>query len=232
MNRNSLLDKIRALLSKTQGAGCTEHEALAALDKARAMMDAYEVTEADLQLSKSEAAILQEIKGRDTHGIRRFLASGVAKFCDCKAWRKGDGIIVFCGLPSDAQFAEWLIENLAAFIQGELANHLMGCLAPKGQRWKIINGFVSGATGRIHHRLSELCQQSAVTVSSNSRAMVLVKGAAVAEKMASLNLRLRAGRRSSRKMDYGAIMAGQSAGDRASFGRPVSGSSILKLGKA
>ena len=39
-NRNSLL----ALLSKTVENGCTESEALAALDKARAMMDAHEVT--------------------------------------------------------------------------------------------------------------------------------------------------------------------------------------------
>jgi hypothetical protein len=43
-DRNSLLDKIRALMSKTAENGCTEHEALAALDKARALMDAYEVT--------------------------------------------------------------------------------------------------------------------------------------------------------------------------------------------
>jgi hypothetical protein len=57
MDRNSLLEKIRALMSKTTENGCTEAEALAALDKARALMDAYEVTDEDLQLSKAEAAV-------------------------------------------------------------------------------------------------------------------------------------------------------------------------------
>jgi hypothetical protein len=37
-DRNSLLDKVRALMSKTAENGCTEHEALAALDKARALI--------------------------------------------------------------------------------------------------------------------------------------------------------------------------------------------------
>ena len=88
-DRNSLLDKIRALMSKTAENGCTEHEALAALDKARAMMDAYEVTEADLQLTKADAAILRsEPPGsRDPHKIKRGMASAVARFCDCKVWR-------------------------------------------------------------------------------------------------------------------------------------------------
>jgi len=37
--REKLLDKIRALLSKTTESGCTEGEYLAALAKARALMD-------------------------------------------------------------------------------------------------------------------------------------------------------------------------------------------------
>ena len=55
--REGLLDKIRALLAKTVGSGCTESEALTALDKARALMDAHEITEDELQLTKAEAAV-------------------------------------------------------------------------------------------------------------------------------------------------------------------------------
>ena len=58
-NREKLLDKIRALLSKTVEHGCTEEEQLSALSKARALMDSYEVSEEDLQLTKKEAAILR-----------------------------------------------------------------------------------------------------------------------------------------------------------------------------
>ena len=57
--REGLLDKIRALLAKTVGSGCTESEALAALSKARAMMDAYAVGDDELSLTKEEKAILR-----------------------------------------------------------------------------------------------------------------------------------------------------------------------------
>jgi Protein of unknown function (DUF2786) len=47
--RGNILDKVRALLNKTCANGCTKHEEHAALTKARAMMDAYEITEAELK---------------------------------------------------------------------------------------------------------------------------------------------------------------------------------------
>jgi hypothetical protein len=58
MNREALCDKIKALLSKTTANGCTEQEAMAALAKARAMQDAYAVTDEELQLTKIEVAEL------------------------------------------------------------------------------------------------------------------------------------------------------------------------------
>src|SRR5262245_49417264 len=109
-DRESLLDKIRALLAKTQENGCTEAEELAALAKARGLMDAYEVTDEDLKLAKEESVILRrEPPGtRDPHSIKFNLMGGVEKFTNTRAWRehksKGRGL-VFCGLPSDAQFA-------------------------------------------------------------------------------------------------------------------------------
>ena len=39
-SREKMIDKIKALLSKTTGNGCTQEEELTALDKARALMDA------------------------------------------------------------------------------------------------------------------------------------------------------------------------------------------------
>ena len=52
--RESVLNKIRALLAKTIENGCSEAEAMAALGKAQAMKDAYAVTEAELNLTKEE----------------------------------------------------------------------------------------------------------------------------------------------------------------------------------
>lgn len=224
INREPLLDKIRALMAKTVDNGCTEAEALAALDKARAMMDAYEVTEADLQLSKAETAVLRrEPPGsKDPHKIKAHLASAVARFCDCKVWRSGDGL-TFCGLPSDARFATWLLDNLTAFVQRELVSHLIGSLAAGHERRLIVRSFAFGCCARVSQRLDALCAQSVAAQSSNGRALVVVKSQAIADKLRELGIVLGKSRASRSTIDGAAYRAGQAAGDRATFGRPVTG---------
>jgi hypothetical protein len=221
-DREKLLAKIRALLAKKIDHGCTEEEALAALAKARAMMDAYEVSETELQLIKTETAILRsEPPGsRDPHNIKTRLAPSVARYCDCRAWRGSNGL-VFCGLRPDVQFATWLLDHLAGFVQAELTRHLMTCIEQRGERRRVINGFVMGCTGRISQRLDELVEQSAKKASGNSTALVVAKGALITSKMEALDIHLVLSR-SRRQYDEAAFEAGRAAGERASFGRPVS----------
>jgi hypothetical protein len=233
VNRESLLDKIRALLAKTTENGCTEAEALAALDKARAMIDAYEVTEADLQLTKAEAAVLRsEPPGsRDPHNIKRGMASAVARFCDCKVWRGSNGL-VFCGLQSDAQFATWLLDNLTSFVQAELVKHLMGNIGDRGERRLVTASFAMGCTARISARLNALVEQSAKVAASNRRALVVTKAGLIADTMARHGIKLGKSRSSRRQVDRSAFTAGAAAGERASFGRPVSGAAgMLRIGQ-
>ena len=222
--RDGLLGKIRALLAKTIENGCTEFEAMAALDRARAMMDAYAVSESELDLTKEERAILRrEPPGtKDPHRIKRCLADSVARFCGCKAWRR-DRVLVFCGLPSDAQFATWLLDALTAFVQSEIVKHLMGADPSKEDRREVINGFVLGCTERISQRLDELCEQSATVATSNAKALVVVKGEAVQAKLDELGICLRTSYLSCGACNDLSYQAGKAAGDRASFGRPVSG---------
>jgi hypothetical protein len=226
-NRENMLDKIRALLSKTTENGCTEEEELAALAKARALMDAYEVTEEDLQLTKDQAAILREEPPgtEDPHGIKFNLCHVVGEFTDCRAWRKHrskGGGLVFCGLPADARFATWLLDHLTRFVQAELANHLMGNVATGMPRRRAINGFVIGITERISERLIELCKP-APAATANSRALVVAKQQVIKSRMDELEIKLRSCGGSEKQHDTSSLKAGRSAGNRASFGRPVSG---------
>lgn len=50
INRNKMIDKVRALLAKTIDNGCTEAEAMSAFEIASRMMDEYEITQDDLKL--------------------------------------------------------------------------------------------------------------------------------------------------------------------------------------
>jgi hypothetical protein len=228
IERESVLTKIRGLLAKTMENGCSEAEALAALGKAQAMRDAYAVTEAELNLTKEEKAILRrEPPGtKDPHRIKWQLLPGVEKFCNCKTWRerraKGGGI-VFCGLPADAQFATWLLDSLANFVQAELCKFLMDAEPSNEERKEAIRGFVLGCTERIEQRLMELCQQSEAVASSNSKALVVIKDAAIRAKMDELDIHLRGCSLGCGAFDSSSYTAGKAAGNRASFGRPVSG---------
>jgi hypothetical protein len=130
---------------------------------------------------------------------------------------------VFCGLRPDAQFATWLLDTLAAFVQAEIANYLMGSVAEGQDRREAIRGFVLGCTSRISQRLDKLRTQSASAATSNARALVVVKGAAVRAKLDELGIKLRACCSSFGAWNPSSYRAGTTAGDRASFGRPVSG---------
>ena len=237
-NREGMLDKIRALMSKTTENGCTEAEALAALSKARAMMDVYEVSDEELKLTKEESAILHPDTSKDRHSIRRNLGIAIAKFCDCDVWysprppKKG---LTFCGLKSDVEFASWLLDSLQQFVEHEMVTHLLGSLwelkSPREKRLAK-DSFAMGATRRIAERLLALVKQSREASVGNSRALVVTKQNLIEEAKEKAGIRLKSGRRSSRHVDRGSFNAGMSAGDRASFGRPVSGAgAVLRLGR-
>jgi len=231
VNRAELIAKIKALLSKTTVAGCTEHEELAALTKARGMMDAHEVTEEELQLTKEEKAILldEPPDTLDPHNVKFFLMGPVAEFWGCEAWRKrhtaeGGKPVSFCGLPSDMNGATWMLDHLTMFVLEKLTDHLVSTLPPRAERRAVIRDFVRGACDRIGDRLNELRAQSERKATSNGRELVVVKRAAVDAKMKECGIHISGqclgGRADS---ESGSFRAGRSAGDGASFGRPVSG---------
>lgn len=226
INREKLLAKARALMAKTMENGCSEAEAMSALAKARGMIDAYEISDAELQLTKEEKAVFADSTSKlDKHGIRNGMAVAIARFTGCEVWRNAKGGLTFCGLRSDADFAHWLVESLAQCGQSELASYLASGSATVGNRRLLINGFVAGFVSRVSARINAMADESeaASRVKSNGTALVVVKENAVKDALASRGIKLRKGRRSSRRMDYGSYNAGRAAGERASFGRPIGG---------
>jgi Protein of unknown function (DUF2786) len=107
--REVLVDKVKALLAKTTENQCSEEEMLAALAKARALMDAYEITDDELQLSREETAILHvesEADGRDSLKVKWQLTHTVERFCDVKIFRnRSKAGLSFVGFRSDVENA-------------------------------------------------------------------------------------------------------------------------------
>jgi hypothetical protein len=236
-DRNSIIEKIKALLAKTTANGATEAEMLSALDKASAMMDAYDITDADLRIAKDEAVTLgaEPADTKDPHHIKWRLTYAVGQFCNVKIFRNNYETGLRCiGMPSDVQLALWLLDNLADFVFNALYEHLIGCCAPPSERRVIMRSFVEACCERVSGRLLELVEQSKQARTSNGRELVVIKDGAIKAYMKEHDIRLRTCcMGSSSNIDSAARAAGRAAGDRASFGRPVSGAAgVLRIGRS
>jgi hypothetical protein len=236
-NRENMLRKIRALMSKTIDNGCSEAEAMSALSMAQAMMDAYNVTDEDLAETKAESAIKDTMKDmRDPHHIRSMLTRRISEFTNTKCYRhefKSQKYQYnFVGLPSDVEFAMWLTETLTMFVQKELKNYIWGndyTSLPPNEKRPIIMGFVMGCTRRINERLNELMEGSEDKASDNANALVVIKNALIDAKMKEMGLALREPRQRGTRTNRDSYGAGKAAGERASFGRPVGQGGGIKL---
>jgi hypothetical protein len=187
------------------------------------MIAAHEVTDDELRAIKDERAEIHNTGRADTRGIYMYLARAVAEFCSVRAFAEGmrrrPKAIVFCGLPSDVQFADWLLETLATFVRTELRNYLIDHRPMPRNRISTINGFVIGCTNRISHRLNALSSEREKTVAGNGRELVLAKDDAI--RAAMDGIKLRKARSSIRRSDRAAHVAGWESGADAQFARPV-----------
>jgi hypothetical protein len=237
MDRKSIIDKIKALLAKTTENGATEAEMMSALDKAAAMRDAYEISDEELALAKDEAVTLHADPPdlKDPHKIKWRLSYAVAQFCGVQIYRARNEVGLKCiGMPSDVGLAVWLLDTLADFVFAELYSHLIGCLAPRSERRVITRSFTEACCERISDRMLALVKRSKTARTGNGRALVVVKDAAIQAFMKEHDIRLRTCcGYSSSNTNAAAQSAGRAAGDRASFGRPVSGAAgVLRIGRS
>jgi hypothetical protein len=236
-SREKLIDKVKALLAKTTESGCTEEEELASLAKARAWIDTYAIGDDELQLSREEKAILHdesEADARDTHGIKWRLGLSVARYCNVEIYRDSSKAgLTLVGFRSDIDLARWLLDHLSDFVHDALFEFLLDCLAPDGkERKQEIRGFVIGCTSRISARLIEMCDQTKTERTTNHNELVVIKDRAIKDLLKAEGIHLRSDSGSCAGFSDGARRAGQSAGDRASFGKPVSGAGATpRLGK-
>lgn len=224
-DKKKLIDKIKALLAKTVANGCTEGEAFAALEKARALMADYEISHADLNLADDPIA-KEERHYDDRDKIRDGLAMGVAVFCQVACWRSGFDSFTYLGCESDVLFAHWLLDTLANYVERAKDDYL--CVTRPAASYRVrrieTNGFIRGCVARLVERLS--------SYGSDSDA-AKAKAAAVQKAQDDLGLKFRRGRLHFAMIDITAEKSGRAAADQATFNRPVNdGSPVLRLAES
>lgn len=227
-SRKKMLEKVRAILSKTMDNGCTESEAMAALAKASELMATYDIKESELDqdLDKEGATIFKSAV-IDPYDIKFGLAVPVGKFTRCRVWNgKSQGYgISYCGLESDVIFAEWLMGTLQRFIMRALRE-----FQGERSRTKVANSrytsasFVMGCVARIAERLREL-----TPVEQTGKGLVISRNALINAELARHGIVLHKGGKDRRNADESSVRAGIKAGDGARFNRPINNGGRLML---
>lgn len=213
--RKKMLEKVKAILSKTMDNGCTESEAMAALAKARELMATYEIDEKELD-TETEKAQIHRTEIRDPYEIKRGLSVNVGKFARCVAFRDLDGTITFAGKPGDILFATWLLDTLQSFVMRALRQY-QADRAKKhlGNSNHMSASFVVGCTHKINEKLKEL-----IPVNWAKNKELILK---------ELNMNLVKSSSGGKRVDENAARMGQKAGASARFDRPVGNDGIKRL---
>lgn len=207
-SRKKMLERVKAILSKTMENGCTEGEAMAALAKARELMATYEIDEKELR-DLTEKATIFKTEDRDPYDIKKGLSVNVGRFTSCKAFRDRENVINFGGKESDIIFATWLLDTLQRFVMRALRDYQKELIIKS--RYSSNNltsaSFVAGCTARINEKLKALAP-----VDWAKTQELIVK---------ELRLDLVKSRGPSAKIHEASAKAGANAGNYATFNRPV-----------
>src|SRR5215469_7574955 len=129
-HREAIARRIRGLLAKTEANGCTEQEALAAAERARALMDAHRLSQTDLEIEAEpiadewiERASAMKLTAADT------CLWAIDRYCGVKSWYQKKlnkrGVYArharILGLRSDVEMAIYLYRLIDRAIDSESA---------------------------------------------------------------------------------------------------------------
>ena len=242
-DRAKLLSRIKALFSKTTDSGATEAEELAAAEKARELIEKYQLDMGAEELKK-EGFVKKSIDMEAARfAFARRILLAIEYFCEVKCWYMtygGPQVVVF-GLASDVELAAYLIESLTTFSLGGADLHIaverkmaiaLGTPMTAAETRGCQRSYLLGCANRISVRLRELARQrntQNARPGSYGALIKLDKPALIEVEMERLDIRLSCGSPLTGASDGGSFAAGSAHGAKASFGRPVGGGRIAGL---
>ena len=210
--REGTLARIRALMAKTVGNGCTEAEAAEAARKVDELMALYEIDLDEVSMRQQDI-LFRLVKSAASHPVE-YAGSAIARFTDCQVWRRG-GVPVFFGFQVDTEIAEYLMLLFKRAIDREGATFILFNPAwddaSKPGKVELLRSFGIGMAGRLGERLSELKSKRDFSQRVAGRDLALMKKPAVDAAFAKLDLVIGRGRLDRAAKNSVAFKAGREA---------------------
>lgn len=157
-DKSKIANKIKALMAKAEDRAATEAEAVAAAEKARELLDKYQLDLGALNLSQDGFSQLKSTgqSAESTH-IHDALAYLIADYTDTLAFHvpESDERPSECryfGLESDVYFALWLSQSLEKFIirRSKEVEHL-----GRAYYLSFRDGIINGVNSKLHSAIQQ-----------------------------------------------------------------------------
>ena len=213
---DKLKTRLQGLRAKTMANGCTEEEALAAAAKVAELLDRHDLSLSDLELR----AELCEQSAIETNRKQRQPISAcipaIAEYCDCKVWMEKDDTrkirYVFFGQRPSIEMAHYVHDVIAAAMQSAWERYTRSqrfIRYADDEKGSFLFGMAVSIAGKLTAMKTERDEANRV---HSGRDLVVVRHAVVEAEFAKLDLNLKRGRSSGKKVAAGAFEAGQAAG--------------------
>lgn len=239
---NAIKSKIFALTQKTTENGCTEAEAMAAVNLVGKLLQRYDLDMTDIYIKEATCeSVVVETNSKRQHPLAAAMLQ-VAKFCDCimyRTWKNSNCCYVIFGFQHDAGMAVYLCSIIEQAYNTEL-NKFKNSEYYKSYRYnrRIINtdftsGFVSGVVTKIKSMKEARNRETAAyedgTKGMRSTAIVLMKTDKVKEEFQKTNVHLVSRSIARRSIaSSSAYHNGYSSGSNVAFNKGVSGGNNRK----
>jgi hypothetical protein len=213
---DKLKGRLQALRAKTITNGCTEEEALAAAAKVAELLDQHDLSISDLEIREEqcERSVI-ETRRKQRQPISACVPA-IAEYCDCKVWLEKDesGIrYIFFGLRPSIEMAHYVYDVVTSAMQGGWELYVKSQRVIRHRRDEK-GSFQFGMAVSIAEKLMAMkADRDEANRRSSGRDLVVVRHAIVDAEYEKLNLNLRRGRASGKKVEASAFQAGQAAGE-------------------
>jgi hypothetical protein len=236
--KQKLYAKVKALLTKTTEEGCTEAEAQAFADKARELIEKYQLDMTEQELVENGfTEIIFRWSSRERSNIQSCLCNGIAIYTATRAWRADDGETQqrvsyhFFGLKSDVMLADYLMTSLSDFVIRS-ANEYCKTFHPYYNSKRERASFILGCAKRLAMRLI-IEQHNTIQVKQNNTGTALVtinKQQLVTQELRAKGISLVKGAARTKSIhSTDSYNKGVQAGNNASFSRPIGKSEQSKM---
>jgi len=230
--------KIKALAAKTVENGCSEQEAMSAMQGVGRLLRQYNLTMSELDVRQTPCKTIEIKIDGSRHRISNCIGS-IGGFTDTKPWYQNFGsrtVFSFFGQEQDLDMAQYLFKVCKAAIDSE-THRFKSTPAYRalGGGRSATTSFQHGLTDKLNQRMRQMKkeettelhareaeQQAEQATAPTSTALVVLKKQLIEQEFKAHGPKLRTARVHRRVRSYTAYGAGSAAGDRINLSRPLS----------